>query len=85
MMPLAAGAAAPKTCTCAITSCRVFASSAAAALKSTSERCAAIWAIASSGIGNPSRRSSSASHSQSRRQVSNLKRGEKTADIAAEA
>ena len=60
-------------------------SSRAAASKSTGEIRDAIWAIASSGIGSPSRFSSSASQSQSRRQVSNLNRGEKIADISAEA
>ena len=73
------GAAAPKTRTCAITSCRVFASSRGRGLEVDVGRGAPrIWASASSGIGRPSRRSSSASQSQSRRQVSNLKRGEKT-------
>jgi hypothetical protein len=71
--------------TCAITSWRVRSSSRAAASKSMSVRCARSCSIASSGIGSPSRRSSSASQSQSRLQVSNLNRGEKMRDISADA
>ena len=85
MIPRAAGAASPKTRTCAMTSWRVFSSSRAAASKSTSDRCARISPIASSEIGRPSRRSSSASHSQSSRQVSNFRWAEKSRTMSAEA
>ena len=85
MIPAAAGAAIPKAFTCAITSCRVSRSNRAAVSKSMFSASRRICESASSEIARPSRRSSSARMIQRLRHVRNLKAGEKTRDISAEA